>query len=448
MIEGTLTPASSAFVDKAHALRASFLDEFRVLRDIFLPTIAKGVILRRPAVLACAERFQLDRVAIRRTQFMRMKYGSGPVLVKFPGRSFAVVLDPMHVRRILAQTPYPFATATKEKTAALTHFEPRNVLISDGCARADRRQYNEDALETHQPLHHLAESFLQVVDEEAAALDEVRELNWETFSSVWFRVVRRVLFGDAAREDNELSSIMYRLRASANWAFLAPQRRGLRIRLLRRIREYLELAEPNSLAGSMARLHASPDTVPEEQVPQWLFAFDPAGMATYRALALLATHPDHARHVREETLNRGNAAELPHLRATVLESLRLWPTTPLVLRESAIETEWETGVIAAGTAFVIFTPYFHRDDERQPFADRFVPGLWTADELPRDSALIPFSDGPAVCPGRELVLLLSTAMLTSVLNRARVRLRPCRLRPGDAIPATLNHFALQFELRH
>ena len=45
---------------------------------------------------------------------------------------------------------------------------------------------------------------------------------------------------------------------------------------------------------------------PLEQVPQWLFAFDPAGMATLRTLALLCVI-DRAR-ARAEAEARGRAA--------------------------------------------------------------------------------------------------------------------------------------------
>jgi hypothetical protein len=50
-----------------------------------------------------------------------------------------------------------------------------------------------------------------------------------------------------------------------------------------------------------------------------------------------------------------------------------------------------------------------------------------------------------MCPGRNLVLLLSSAMLASLLDARQVRLRrPARL--GHSLPATLNHFSLRFVL--
>lgn len=131
----------------------------------------------------------------------------------------------------------------------------------------------------------------------------------------------------------------------------------------------------------------------------------------------------------------------------VLESLRLWPTSPLILRETTSPTEWSAGEIQARTGIVIFAPFFHRDDERLPFADRFLPELWL-DETPAEGwPLIPFSEGPAACPGRNLVLLLCSGMLAAILDNARVRLvNATRLRGSEKPPATLNHFGLRFEL--
>src|SRR5207245_2735381 len=120
-----------------------------------LPTVAKGVIIRRPLMLAIADALDLDRRAVRRMQRIRAKYGSAPVLLQIPGRSLALILHPDDVHRVLAESPAPFATATVEKTAALAHFEPKNALISSGAERTDRRRYHEQALGTGRPIHEM-----------------------------------------------------------------------------------------------------------------------------------------------------------------------------------------------------------------------------------------------------------------------------------------------------
>jgi hypothetical protein len=61
-------------------------------------------------------------------------------------------------------------TASSEKRAALSHFQPKGVLISHGAERADRRRFNEEVLETDRPVHRLAEKFLTTVADEAERL--------------------------------------------------------------------------------------------------------------------------------------------------------------------------------------------------------------------------------------------------------------------------------------
>ncbi len=166
-------------------------------------------------------------------------------------------------------------------------------------------------------------------------------------------------------------------------------------------------------------------------------------------MALLASHLEHAERAREEIrANPGSARQfLPYLRATVLESLRLWPTTPMVLRQSTMKTRWETDIMPARTGILIFAPFFHRDDQRLPYADRFSPELWLEERSAADWPLIPFSGGPAICPGQNLVLLLTSAMLAALLDGRPVRLKPpTRLDAHRPLPGTLNNYDLRFSL--
>jgi cytochrome P450 len=429
---------------------ATITDTFGTLVDVIVPNLAKGVIIRRPMAVALAEWLDLDRRSVRRLQQLRRQYGSGPLLLRIPIRSQAVILAPEHVHLVLQASPEPFATATAEKRAALAHFEPRQALISHGATRTDRRRFNEQVLGSNEPMHRLAESFVGIVREEAELLlaseRRRRALTWPLFFDTWFRIVRRIVFGDGARNDRELTGMLERLRRHGNWAFLRPRDHALRQRFFARLNHHLSRAEPGSLAAVMAATPVTPDTAPSHQVPQWLFAFDPAGMTTFRSLALLATFPDHAARAREEIRRTDAAAQpLSYLRAVVLESLRLWPTTPLVLRESTEETRWENGVMPAHTSILILAPFFHRDDERLSYADRFAPELWLKERTTADWPLIPFSGGPAICPGRHLVLLVTTAMLAALMGTREVRLDPPgRLDPRKPLPRTLNNYALRF----
>ena len=92
-------------------------------------------------------------------------------------------------------------------------------------------------------------------------------------------MVRRIVLGDGARDDHEVTDTLARLRAHANWAGLRPRRPDLRARFLTRIQQYVARAEPGSLAELIASVPAPDEVDRVWQFPQWLFAFDAAVMA-------------------------------------------------------------------------------------------------------------------------------------------------------------------------
>ena len=414
---------------------ASALDTGRVIGKVVLPTLAKGVIIRRPRSVALAERFQLDGSAVALVRRLRDRYGPGPLRLRIPGRSVVLVLSAEDVGRVLDGSPEPFALATREKKAALEHFQPHGVLVSQGEIRTRRRHVVESVLETDHEVHSLAANITAVVRDETDLLlrhaVSTGSLTWDGFALSWWRAVRRIVLGNGARQDHELTDELASLRAHGNWAYLHPRRERRRARFDRRLRTHLERAEPGSLAEVIARTSASEDVDVAGQVPHWLFAFDAAGIATMRALAVLAGQAEPKR-------------EPDYLRACVLESVRLWPTTPMILRESTAPTELHGEDLPAGTTFLVFTPYFHRDPERLRFANRFMPEIWLDGRAQADPALVPFSGGPGVCPGRNLVLLTTSTMLGALLEHHGFRPRSHHIDPD--VPATLNHFALEFAI--
>lgn len=135
---------------------ASVQDTLSVLSDIVIPTVAKGPIIRRPKIVALTEALDLDTRAVRRMQRLRDTYGPGPLMLRVPGQPRALILDPEHVHRVLAGSPEPFTTASFEKRAALSHFEPKGALITRGPARPDRRRFNEEVLDHESPMHRLS----------------------------------------------------------------------------------------------------------------------------------------------------------------------------------------------------------------------------------------------------------------------------------------------------
>jgi cytochrome P450 len=409
---------------EAELPKVGFADTLRILALAGGPQLAKGVILRRPAVVGLLARTGAEAAGVRLLAAMRRKYGRGPLLFRAGKRRLAIVLDAQDAVRVLEASPLPFDPATPEKRSALAHFEPRGSLVSSPADRLARRAFSDRVLESGCPVHSLAAAFAEAVEEETAELGSSGTLAWTDFRSTWFRLVRRIVFGASAAGDAHLTDQLDRLRGDSNWAFLKPKRRHLREAVLAAIQARLRRADPGSLGALVGPCDYAEAAAPD-QVAQWLFAFDAAGIATFRALALLGTG--------------ARVSDMPFLRAAIEETVRLWPTTPLILRETRQEFEFSAGRMPSGTGVIIHLPFLHRDPDRHPFADRFEPDIWL-DGRAAEAHLLPFSGGPGLCPGRDLVLLLGSLVLASLLRRAEFRsYRP--LDP-DALPATFDHFSL------
>jgi hypothetical protein len=417
---------------------ASVADTGRAIRDVLLPVVAQGAILRRPRLSRLAERLSADDRALRQVRLLRDRYGEGPVLLRLPGRTVALVLAPDHVHRLLEQTPEPFSAATTEKVGALRHFQPHAVLITDPPLREPRRLLNEQALDTHRPVHRHADKMIDVISMELDGLDGT--LGWTGFREIWSRIVRRIVLGDQAAGDTELTGLLDSLRSDANWAEFHPRDSRAGNRFRQRLTQYVDDPEPGSLVDALDRIPGTP-LDPAGQVPHWLFAFDAAGIALWRLFALLAARPEHTDAIADEAGHPQESPLLANAGAAVQESLRLWPTTLVVLRESATPTAWDAGTAPAGTEFAIVSSVFHRDDQALDFAHAFEPRIWLDGRSDGAWPLIPFSAGPAVCPGRNVVLLTTSVATSKMVASYDLDVDPATRSAlaGPVLPTTLDH---------
>jgi hypothetical protein len=303
--------------------------------------------------------------------------------------------------------------------------------------------FNERVLDTQAPLHRQADAIVATVRDEAHRTELGGTLDWPAFSAAFARVIRRVTLGESARDDVQLTRDLDRLRDAANWAYLRPRQEGLRQRFQRRVDTYVAKAEPGSLAGMMAGIPAAAGVVPAGQIPHWLFAFDAAAITAYRTLAVLASDPDRAATATAEARRVHGPDELPYLRACVQETLRLWPTTLTVLRESTSETDWGDRTLPPRTSFLIMSSFFHRDASAMHYADTFAPEVWLSGAHRRHWSVFPFSAGPGECPGRDLVLLVTSTLLAELLRGNRfAAVHP--LHPP--LPATLDQTAIRLQV--
>jgi Cytochrome P450 len=437
----------------AQTHRLTGLEALATLVDLGAASIAAGVIARRRPVVRLLERMQADGRAATRMKRLRKQFGRGPVELVLPGRRIVVILDPEDVGRVLAGAPDPFHPANIEKRKALEQFQPHGVLISKGPIREQRRVVNEFALDYGNDLHRLAPTFAEVIADEARhIIDDAAQrgqLDSMRFMAGWWRLVRRLTLGRSARDDEAVTDVLLRLRKSANWSFLSLPHHRARAEFFQRLYGYTETPEPGTLAAAVTEIPVAGAVDPIGQMPHWLFAFDAAGMALLRALALVASHPAERTRALADADQPDVASPRPFLRSAVLESVRLWPTTPTILRDTTEDTEWRDGperfTIDAGAALMIVVPAFHRDDDLLPFAHRFTPDIWLDGRAERYPQLVPFSAGPGECPGRNLVLFVTSTLLAHLLSALDVELASTpRLNPDQPLPLTFNQLTLKF----
>ena len=119
------------------------------------------------------------------------------------------------------------------------------------------------------------------------------------------------------------------------------------------------------------------------------------------------------------------------------------------MRNTTTATRWRGGpdafTVDKGAGVMIIAPAFHRDPDLLPSPDSFTPDIWLDGRAEQYPQLAPFSTGPVACPGRSLVLFVTSTLLAHLFSKARLELRSTpRLDPAEPLPATLNQLTLDF----
>lgn len=421
---------------------ASLTENLRFNTLIVVPNAIQGIFRRRPRAVAAANRAGVDGHAIELLAGMSRSYDGGPVWVRVATERALLLLDPADSERALEGSPEPFASDPKAKRDGMVTFQPEALTISRGEQWRRRREFAERVLDAGAP-ERLGDRIAAVCAEEVERLlggpvaISGGTIGWEPFHRALQRIARRVILGDGAAEDAELSAELEEMMAEANGM---PGEPSERLRgFLERLEFHLSRAEPGSLAAHLPRGPAAEGIEPAGQMIHWLFAFgDTLAINALRALAVLAADPVQAKRAQQEGAER--------LEACLCEAMRLWPTTPMLSRVSVAETEWEGESVPAGSQVVIVNTYAHRDPERIAYADRFAPEEWIDGEAAQEPAFNHFSRGPQGCPGAEIALFAGRNVLAELLAGGPLRLRSPDLEPAEPMPKMLDHFAIEVEV--
>ena len=369
-----LRPASAPRAEAALP-SASLLDSVGVVVTGLLPALARGLFSPRRGAMKLLTAVDADRRTVDfMTGLRRRLGGEGARLL---GGRMVVVWGERALREVLDQSADLYASDAGAKAKGMSHFQPYALTLSRGEDWRDRREFTETVLASREQAHPLAERFLAVVEDEVARMRLGDELRWADWEKLFDHITLRVIFGDGARSDQELTALLEKLMGQANR--IAGLKRGDDYHeLYGRLERYLADPAPGSLVSLFADAPQSDRTRPVHQLPHWMFAMrDTLGANAYRALALTDLPPDEA----------------------LEQAMRRWPTTPLLAREVTKPTTLAGVRVEEGTQVFILNVFNHR-------------ALGNYNHL---------SSGAQSCPGAGLVRLLGEAVLERVRSEWVVR---------------------------
>jgi len=175
---------------------------------------------------------------------------------------------------------------------------------------------------------------------------------------------------------------------------------------------------------------------------------------------LLATHPEAEERVRAELddalgsdtqrpFNVGDLPKLPYGRMVVEEAMRLYPPAWITNRQALADDVIRGYRIPAG-AFVMMLPYvLHRHPDLWDYPDKFDPERFSPERIAGHPRYVyfPFGGGPRQCIGKGMALVESHLILSTVMQRCRLRLATqhpveplalATLRPSGGLPMKID----------
>jgi cytochrome P450 len=356
------------------------------------------------------------------------------------------------IREVLDHSAELYASDAGAKKKGMCHFQPDALTISRGEEWRDRRRFTEAVLATGERVHPDGERFVAVVADEVERMRISGRIEWEHFEKLFDRIALRVIFGDKARDDQELTELLAKLMAEANRiAGVSEGDSDDYHELHGRMEWHLREPEPGSLVARFAEAPHTDATRVVHQIPHWVFATrDTLAMNVCRALGAIVADPKVEERAREEMedadLTDPSAIDgLRYLEGCLAEAMRLWPTTPLLAREATSDTTLAGERIEEGTQVMIMNTFNHRDPDGVADADLLKPERWESGEP--DYRFNHLSNGTQSCPGGGLVYLLGKATLAQLLHGWDLTLDEPRLEPGEPLPHMLDFFSMRFEAR-
>jgi cytochrome P450 len=178
-----------------------------------------------------------------------------------------------------------------------------------------------------------------------------------------------------------------------------------------------------------------PDELLVDNIVAFLIAgYDTTAFSLTWTLYLISQSPEWEQRMLREIeqvvgtgpVTSAHAERLETVQQVLNESLRLFPTAPVIVRDIVDDIEFDGVSIPAGTIGIIPIYAIHRHRSYWHDPDRFDPARFAPDNRskPTRFQFMPFGAGPRVCIGAAFAMLEATIMLATFIRAARFELCP------------------------
>ncbi|XP_046962446.1 cytochrome P450 4C1-like [Vanessa cardui] len=170
-----------------------------------------------------------------------------------------------------------------------------------------------------------------------------------------------------------------------------------------------------------------------EEVDTFMFAgHDTTATAMTFMLMALANEPEIQDKIYEEiseifgdsdrAVTTEDLNQMKYLECCIKESLRLYPSAPLIARYVQKETVLGGYTVPANTTCLIYIYDLHRRADLYPEPERFIPERFLPENCAKRHpfAYIPFSAGPRNCIGQKFAMMELKTVMCAILRKFRV----------------------------
>jgi cytochrome P450 len=178
----------------------------------------------------------------------------------------------------------------------------------------------------------------------------------------------------------------------------------------------------------------SDEHVADNVIAFLMAGYDTTALSLAWTLYLVSQSPEWEERILQEVkrvvgpgpVTSAHVAQLGVVQQVYNESLRLFPTAPIIVRDIPADTMFDGTSVPAGTVGIIPIYAIHRHRRLWNDPDRFDPDRFSPsrESKPGRFQFMPFGAGPRVCIGAAFATIEATIMLATFVRAARFETAP------------------------